>query len=74
MEPEFLGNAPLVAGISISKPGDSLVLKKIFYEFGYQGLVPELAAQVLHFADFYGYPADFLDFGKNRAIEQRQIQ
>lgn len=63
LEPEhlFLENAPVVAGISISRSGDSLMLEKVSCGHGHEGLIPLLAGQVRHFAEFYGYGVDFPD-------------
>lgn len=61
LEPEylFMENAPVVAGVSISRSGGSLMLKEVFCELGHEGLIPLLAGQVRHFAEFYGYGVDF---------------
>lgn len=75
LEHLFPENAPVVAGISISRSGDSLVLKEVFCEFGHEGLIPLLAGQVRHFADFYGCHVYFLDLGKGKkACQQGQMQ
>lgn len=63
LEPEylFLENAPVVAGISISRSGNSLILKEVFCEHGHGEFIPLLMKQVRHFAEFYCYGVDFLD-------------
>lgn len=60
-EPLFLENAPVVAGISISKSEDFLILKEVSCEHGHEEFIPLLMKQVAHFAGFYGYQVSFLD-------------
>lgn len=66
LEPEhlFLENAPVVAGISISRSGELLVLRKVFCEYGHEGFIPLLMEEVGHFAEFYGYSLGFLNLKK----------
>lgn len=72
LEPEhlFLKNAPVVAGISISRSGDSLMLKKVSCGHGHEESIPLLMNQVGHFADFYGYAMNFMDLGKGQKLCQ----
>lgn len=70
LKPEtlFLENAPVVAGISISRSGELLVLKKVFCEHGHEGFIPLLMEEVGHFAGFYGYQADFQGLCRGKRV------
>lgn len=56
----IMGQAPLVAGISVMKSGDSLKVGEMFHEHGHEDLAPLLAGMAKHFAGFYGYAISFL--------------
>lgn len=62
--PLFLENAPVVAGISISRSGDSLMLREVFCEYGHEEFIPLLMKQVEDFAEFYGYSLGLLNLKK----------
>ena len=66
LEPGHLlsGNAPLVAWISIKKSGNCLKDGRVYHEFGYDELEPLLKGQAEHFAEFYGYSMESMDYRK----------
>lgn len=59
------GNAPLVAWISIKKSGNCLKDGRVYHEFGYDELEPLLKGQAEHFAEFYGYSMESMDYRKS---------
>lgn len=46
--------------------GKKLWIKRIFYEYGYDGIRDPLMCQLQHFAAFYGFVLGALDLGKMR--------
>ena len=60
----FSENALLVAWISIKKSGNCLKDGRVYHEFGYDELEPLLKGQAEHFAEFYGYSMESMDYRK----------
>ncbi|MCM1219769.1 MAG: hypothetical protein NC548_35250 [Lachnospiraceae bacterium] len=64
MEPQMADNLALVAETRFEGSDGKLRVKRIYCEYGHEGLVHILADQLAHFSTFYGIVLEILDLRK----------